>query len=354
MINWPKRPINKLFQKLEKFQLKFKMSSTSLAPPPPKKGFIIGLILLIVIIITIIIFLRRRKTVGSGGTTKCTPTLDPNIFIDGALSSWRSDKKEILDRFPAKAKRHDLGEKFLSQTIPSTVFKLYRKTSDAFEGYNFQVGYKFKDNNVSWEFYLSGKINFEHWYKCYKEVFPYGKDFSMPSLKEHEDIFCISMDINRDTYSNEYIDQLNVYLNSHGKPKYEYTLKPGGVFTFRGEAAYNIKSQGGNNFQQIADKAIEEGFDPIIANSLMKFANEYGWQGRSYGFLKKGNQVGLYISHPTRPTTQSYFEKLHPNISMANSEILFAKVLEIAIYFEGPPISESSKTIVRDAFYIGL
>ena len=329
------------------------MSSTSRAPPFPKKGFIIGLILLIVIII-IIIFLCRRKTVSSSGTTKCTSTVDPNIFLDGVLSGWRSDKKEILDRFPAKVRRHDVGEDFLSQTVPSNVFKLYRKTSDAFEGYNFQVGYKFKDNNVSWEFYLSGKINFQHWYKCYKEVFPYGKDFSMPSLKEHEDIFCISMDINRNTYSDGYINQLNVYLNSYGKPKYEYTLKPDGAFIFRGEAAYEIKSRENDTYQQIADKATEEGFDPITANSLMKFANEYGWQGQSYGFLKKGNQVGLYIFHPTRPTIQSYFEKLHPLISMADSKMLFSKVIEIAVYFEGPPISESSKTIIRDAFYIGL
>lgn len=273
------------------------------------------------------------------------------IIIVAALSGWRSDKEPVIRRFPTSVNRNKEGENFISQTVPTAIFELYRSAMEAFEHYGLQLGYKFKDGVTAWEFYVSGsKINFDEWMQCYREMFPYGHDFKLPTLKSNQDIYCISMDVTEDTYSHEYVEQLNVYLNVDGKPKYEYTLKPDGVFTFRGEAFYHIKSQGKKHRMEVAKHVAKEGFNAQNAIDIMKWTEEKEWYGLSYGFFTKGRQIGLYIFKPDIHTVKSYLELRHPNMSSAREDML-KTIQEIAVYFEDD-ISDLS--IVRDGFYIAI
>ena len=139
-------------------------------------------------------------------------------------------------------------------------------------------------------------------------------------------------------------------MNLYGKPKYEYTLKPDGVFTFRGDAAYQIQSKGKGNNNKVAKQAVQEGFDAEKAIALMQWMDELEWSGQSYGFIEKGRQVGLYIFRPTTETVKFYFELLHPNFAGAGPNML-KTIHEIAVYFEDFP---QNKLIVRDAFYVGV
>jgi len=271
------------------------------------------------------------------------------IVVLACLSGWNSNTPGKLSRFPSQASHYSEGENFLSQTVPTAIFELYRQASTAFEGYGLRVGYKFHKTGIIWEFYVTGhKINFDDWMQCYRAMFPYGHDFVMPTLKHYEDIFYISMEVSEDTYSHEYIEQLHVCLNSHGKPKYEYTLKPDGVFSFRCETPHNVKTRGRGKGNQLARDAIQEGFEPTTAVALMKWVEEQGWHGVSYGFLKKSHQVGLYVYQPDMPTLKSYFQTLHPNFSGISDNML-GKIRELVVYFEGTP---SNAAIVQDSFYV--
>ena len=273
------------------------------------------------------------------------------VIVVIALTGWRSDWNAPISRYPTGKRIRPETENLLSQTVPTSIYEMYNQVKNAFEGYSLQIGYKFKNGKLAWEFYTSGtKIDFDEWMESYREVFPDGHDFKMPPLKANRDIFCISIDITEDTYALGYVEQLNVYLNLYDKPKFEYTLKPDGAFSFRGEAAYKIRTKGKGNNNQVAQQAVKEGFSPEKAVALMNWMDNLGWNGLSYGFLEKGRQVGLYIYHPDEQTVKSYFETLHPNFSGVKGDML-KTIHEIAVYFEDFPEND---LVLRDAFYIGV
>jgi hypothetical protein len=273
------------------------------------------------------------------------------VIVIIALSGWKPDWQPPISRYPTGSKLRHETENLVSQTVPTSIFEIYSLMKEAFPSYSLQIGYKFKSGQLSWEFYISKQnLNFEEWLQGYREVFPDGHDFMMPPLKHNQDIFCISIDVTEDTFALGYVEQLNVYLNLYGKPKYEYTLKPDGAFTLRGEAAYQIPSQGKGNNNKVALLAIQQGFDTQKGVALMQWMDEVGWQGTTYGFLEKGNQVGLYIFHPDAQTVKSYFDTLHPNLGGIKGDML-KTIQEIAVYFEDFP---ENKLVVRDAFYIGF
>jgi hypothetical protein len=273
------------------------------------------------------------------------------VIILAFLSGWTSEKEPPISRFPTNTSPGRDGENFLSQTVPTAVFEMYLKAREAFEDYGLQVGYKFKNDTISWEFYtLGSNIDFEQWTECYREMFPYGHEFILPPLSHNEDIFCISMDITEDTYSNEYVDQLNIYLNVYGTATYEYTLKPDGVFSLKGHLAYSVKTTGKKKLYEVAQKAIRLGFDVDAGLKLIKKCEELGWYGSIFSFQKIGKEIGLRIYLPDSKTALSYFQTQHPNYTGATVEML-SKIQEIAIYLDD---SVPDTSITRDAFYIGF
>jgi hypothetical protein len=266
------------------------------------------------------------------------------VIVITALSGWRSDYEPPISRFPTSARNGNLEhENFISQTVPTAIFELYRSAVEAFEPYGLQIGYKFKGEVTAWEFYVSGaNIDFDAWMECYREMFPYGHDFTLPPLKPTQDIYGISMNITEDTYSHEYVEKLNVYLNEHGKPKYEYALKPNGVFEFNSDDFYHIKSS--------SKQTVEKGDKAVSVLNIKKWITDKGWDGSSYGFFVKGKHIGLCIISPNVFTVKSYFELLHPNFSSAREGML-KTVQEITVYFED---DITDLTIVSDEFYIGV
>lgn len=273
------------------------------------------------------------------------------VILVAALSGWRSDKPGTLVRFPTSSNRYNEAENFIAQTLPTGVYELYRKASSAFSDYDLQIGYKFGKVGDGWEFYVTGRnIDFDQWLQGYREMFPFGHDFIMPKLKQNEQIFGISMNVTEDTYSYEYVDKLNVSLDFNGKPKYEYTLKPDGVFTLRNDIGVNVKSKGKGQEHQVGVELIQKGVDAEVATSLMQWVKDSGWNGHTYTVIKKGKQIGLSVYLPDQTTLKSYFATLHPTFTGVNSEML-DKMREITVFFEGIPQNDS---IVKDAFYIGL
>jgi hypothetical protein len=273
------------------------------------------------------------------------------VIVIIALLGWKPNWQPPISRYPTNSKLRLETENLVSQTVPTSIFEIYSLMKEAFPNYSLQIGYKFKAGKLSWEFYISTQnLNFEAWLQGYRHVFPDGHDFTMPPLKHNQDIFCISIDVTEDTFALGYVEQLNVYLNLYGKPKYEYTLKPDGAFEFRGEAVYQIPAQGKDDYNKVARLAVQEGFNAQKAVALMQWVYELGWSGSSYGFLEKGNQVGLYIFKPDTQTVKSYFETLHPNLTGIKGDML-KTIQEIAVYFENFP---ENKLILRDAFYVGF
>lgn len=280
------------------------------------------------------------------------------ILVVAYLSGWRSsERRGVLDRFPVSKVNSLISEDFVSQTVPTSVFQMYRLVKNAFDDYGLQVGYKFKGEKTAWEFYttaLKGHIDFEHWIKCYKTIFPDGYEESSYveniGIKDSH-IFCVSMDIDEDTINVATLPQLNVYYSVKGELKYEYTLlsddpRP----KYRGEAAYQIQSRGKGNEDKVAVEASRKGFNGDHAEALMKIVSEMGWSSMLYGFVEKGDQVGIYLYIPDTSTVRSYLETFRPHYNGIKDSGL-KNIIEIALYFQDFP---NNKLVVRDAFYVAL
>lgn len=276
------------------------------------------------------------------------------IIVIAVLTGWKSDRDPPISRFPTSRHLVSVSEQanFISQTVPTSIFSLYQTLSDSFSRrYGVEFGYKFADDVLTWEFYITGEgVNVEEFVAYCDGLCSNGFYFVLPNMNREQRIFAISMAITEDTYSNEAVTELDVHVDIGENTKYVYTLKPSGVFSFRGETSYEIRSEGMSQLMKVARQAAYAGFDSTDAHNIMKWVFEKGWNGRSYVFVKRGNQLGLSVLNPDVKTVKSYFKLRDSNLGSTRDSML-ETITEIEVFFQD---EVSDAGIVSDGFYIKI
>ena len=237
---------------------------------------------------------------------------------------------------PVTTSRYPEMLKFMSQTVPKNVLDLYLKGCEVFKEYGTQLGYKFKDGRVTWEFYSIGNIEITRWLQLYNQSFPQGVTFKAPALNQSESVFCISMDLNEEVANLGHVKHLNLYTMLDYKPKYVYLLTPNGELSLKGSAVYNVPAKDLESTSNL-------GIEPRHATQIRQWIKNEGWFGKQYGFVQKDQEIGLYVYNPSPKTVTSYFSKLHKEYDPK------IPIKELAVHFREV---NGELVVHRDAFYI--
>lgn len=254
-------------------------------------------------------------------------------------SGWRSsDRKAPISRIPLNRNKVGQSEDFLSQTLNTSVFELYRLFKTNFGYYDLEIGYKSKPTGPSWVFKTTTseiRMSLDSWLSCYHHMFPIS-DFRSFELPQELDLIAISMEVNEDTLNVEGVEHLSLLFREKDDKNafQEFVL-----------------GQENGSFKMVANSTSKESnFDETQRQGLISVVEERGWKSKSHILERRGDQVAIHLLKPSVETVRSYLEIFRPQLSMSKDEVL-KNIHEIVLNFEVFP---NRGFTLWDEFYVKI